>query len=88
MKSIEEIKELIPIKAGELDLGQKLVSFLMCMIVAFVVLLVYINRSYSLIGKNHIGSILPLQLSQTTRRIQWKNPLRNATRKAKLSIFE
>lgn len=60
MESLNQLKDLIPLNPGELGLVQTLISFFMCMVMAFIVRAVYMRRSYSLTGKNHIGSILPL----------------------------
>lgn len=45
---------------GELDLLPTLMNFLVCIAMGFVVREFYIRRSFSLTGKNHIGSILPI----------------------------
>ena len=37
-----------------------LFNFGLCMIMAFIVRSFYVNRSFSLTGKNHIGAILPI----------------------------
>ena len=37
-----------------------LINFLLCLILAFLLRYFYVSRSYSLVGKNHIGSILPI----------------------------
>jgi len=60
MESLDQLKDLIPANPEELGLLQTLVSFFMCMIMAFIVRAFYMRRSFSLTGKNHIGSILPL----------------------------
>lgn len=60
MESLNQLKDLIPLESGELGIIQTFVSFLMCVVMSFIVRAFYIRRSFSLTGKNHIGSILPL----------------------------
>jgi len=60
MESFDELKGLIPLNPSDLSLSQTFVSFILCMIMSFIVREFYMRRSYSLTGKNHIGSILPL----------------------------
>ena len=36
------------------------VNFFLCIIVSFILRLLYINRSFSMTGKQHIGSIIPM----------------------------
>ena len=44
----------------QLDIVTVLVNFLICMIMSFALRRFYLSRSYSLTGKNHIGSIIPI----------------------------
>jgi|LWDU01.1.fsa_nt_gi hypothetical protein len=44
----------------QLDITSAVVNFLICMIMAFVLRRFYISRSFSLTGKSHIGSIIPI----------------------------
>ena len=46
--------------AGELDLLPTIMNFFMCLLMGFVLRDFYIRRSFSLTGKQHIGSILPI----------------------------
>ena len=45
---------------NSLDIVTVLVNFLICMIMSFALRRFYLSRSYSLTGKNHIGSIIPI----------------------------
>jgi len=47
-------------QTGQMELIPTLSSFLLCMIMSFILKAFYIRRSFSLTGKNHIGSILPI----------------------------
>ncbi|HIG32339.1 MAG TPA: DUF4956 domain-containing protein [Flavobacteriales bacterium] len=54
------INELINPNMTQLDLIPTLFSFFMCVIMSFIVRDFYIKRSFSLTGKMHIGSIIPV----------------------------
>ena len=47
-------------ESTQVDLLQTIVNFLVCVLMAFVVRRFYIRRSFSLSGKLHIGSIIPV----------------------------
>lgn len=44
----------------QLDIVSVLVNFFLCVLMSFLLRRFYIARSYSLTGKNHIGSIIPI----------------------------
>ena len=44
----------------QVDIPSTLFSFALCVLMSFLLRSFYIRRSYSLTGKNHIGSILPI----------------------------
>ena len=60
MDKIDILEKLFPGGENQLGLLPTLVNFLICLAMAFVVREFYIRRSFSLTGKHHIGSILPI----------------------------
>ena len=44
----------------QLDIFSVLVNFFLCVVMAFLLRRFYISRSFSLTGKTHIGSIIPI----------------------------
>lgn len=60
MNKLEQIAEIFPNGQGQTELVPTLVSFMICLIMSFIVREFYIRRSFSLTGKNHIGSIIPI----------------------------
>ncbi len=54
------LNELFVPNMTQLDLIPTLFSFIMCVIMSFIVRDFYIRRSFSLTGKMHIGSIIPV----------------------------
>ena len=44
----------------QMDITVVLVNFILCVIMAFILRRFYISRSFSLTGKSHIGSIIPI----------------------------
>lgn len=60
MNDILNLSDAIPGGVNQLDLLPTLFGFLMCIIMSFVVRAFYIQRSFSLTGKSHIGSVLPI----------------------------
>ncbi len=60
MNDILNLSDAITGGANQLDLLPTLFGFFMCIIMSFVVRGFYIQRSFSLTGKTHIGSILPI----------------------------
>jgi hypothetical protein len=60
MNNLLDINELVTPDMVQLDLIPTLFSFAMCVIMSFIVRDFYIKRSFSLSGKMHIGSIIPI----------------------------
>ncbi|MBI4030536.1 MAG: DUF4956 domain-containing protein [Proteobacteria bacterium] len=54
------LEKLFPGGESQFGLIPTLVNFAICMIMSFVIREFYTRRSFSLTGKNHIGSILPI----------------------------
>ncbi|MDH4318411.1 MAG: DUF4956 domain-containing protein [Desulfobulbaceae bacterium] len=60
MNNINELNSFFQPVNLQVDILQTLVSFIICVVMSFVLRKFYINLSYSLSGKHHIGSILPI----------------------------
>ena len=60
MKNLLEIQELINPNIAQIGIIPTLFSFFMCVLMSFIVREFYIKRSFSLTGKAHIGSIIPI----------------------------
>ena len=60
MNDVVNLNEILFGQASQLDLLPTLYGFFMCIIMSFVVRAFYIQRSFSLTGKTHIASILPI----------------------------
>jgi len=60
MNELINMNELITPNMAQLDLIPTLFNFLMCVVMSFIVRDFYIKRSFSLTGKMHIGSIIPV----------------------------
>lgn len=60
MNEVIDLNQLVPGGVGQLDLLQTLFAFTLCILMSFVVRAFYIQRSFSLTGKTHIGAILPI----------------------------
>jgi len=60
MNELININELLSPNMTQLDLIPTLFSFVMCVLVSFIVRDFYMRRSFSLTGKMHIGSIIPI----------------------------
>ena len=60
MEEFLNIKDSIGISAEQIDYPFVLVNFFACVLISFVIRKFYINYSYSLTGKHHIGSIIPV----------------------------
>jgi uncharacterized membrane protein YhiD involved in acid resistance len=54
------LNDLITPNMNQVDLVPTLFSFLMCVIMSFILREFYIKRSFSLSGKLHIGSVIPV----------------------------
>lgn len=57
---IVSLNELVVPNMSQLELIPTLFSFFICVIMSFIVRDFYIRRSFSLTGKMHIGSIIPV----------------------------
>ncbi len=60
MNEFIDLNELTLPNMTQLDLIPTLFSFIMCILMSFIVRDFYIKRSFSLTGKMHIGSIIPV----------------------------
>jgi len=60
MNDFADLSRLIQPESIQLDLLQTLYNFFICVFMAFIVRFFYISRSFSLTGKLHIGSIIPV----------------------------
>ena len=60
MDSINTIKDFISPSFDQVHLIPTIFNFIICVLMSFVTREVYIRRSYSLTGKMHLGSILPI----------------------------
>ena len=60
MINLTDINELVAPDFTQLELIPILFSFFMCLLMSFIVRSFYIKRSFSLTGKMHIGSIIPV----------------------------
>ena len=60
MNNLLDINQLINPNIDQLDIIPTLFSFFICVLMSFIVREFYIKRSFSLTGKMHIGSIIPV----------------------------
>ena len=60
MNNFLDINELINPNIAQLEIIPTLFSFFICVLMSFIVRDFYIKRSFSLTGKMHIGSIIPV----------------------------
>ena len=60
MTNLLDINQLINPNIDQLDIIPTLFSFFICVLMSFIVRDFYIKRSFSLTGKMHIGSIIPV----------------------------
>ena len=60
MNNLLDINQLINPNIDQLDIIPTLFSFFICVLMSFIVRNFYIKRSFSLTGKMHIGSIIPV----------------------------
>ena len=57
---ISDLGGLLSPNLSQLELMPTLFSFAVCVIMSFIVRDVYLKRSFSLTGKSHVGSIIPI----------------------------
>lgn len=60
MNDAYSLSRLLQPESTQLDLLQTLFNFSICILMAFILRYFYISRSFSLTGKLHIGSIIPV----------------------------
>ncbi len=60
MNEFANLSSYLQPEVNQLDIMQTLFNFIICILMAFILRKFYINRSYSLSGKLHIGSVLPV----------------------------
>jgi len=60
MNDIVNLADIFQNEHSQLDLFPILFNFIICIMMAFIIRALYIRRSYSLTGKHHIASILPV----------------------------
>tara|TARA_B110000003_G_C16635874_1_gene528384 strand:- start:1600 stop:2280 length:681 start_codon:yes stop_codon:yes gene_type:complete len=60
MDNFDNLKVLINPDIAKLELLPTIYSFLICILMSFILREFYVRRSFSLTGKNHIGSIIPI----------------------------
>jgi hypothetical protein len=60
LDDVESLNELVVPNMSQLDLLPTLFSFIVCVVMSFIVRDFYARRFYSLTGKMHIGSIIPI----------------------------
>ncbi len=60
MDNINTFRDFISTDLNQLQLVPTIFNFLVCVLMSFVTREVYIRRSYSLTGKMHLGSIIPI----------------------------
>jgi uncharacterized membrane protein YhiD involved in acid resistance len=59
-RGVFDLNGLIAPNMVQLDIFPTLFGFFMCILMSFIVRGIYINRSFSLTGKMHIGAIIPV----------------------------
>jgi hypothetical protein len=60
MTTAEVVNLLNTTSVNNVDIISTLFNFFICVIMAFVLKWFYVNKSFALTGKNHIGSIIPI----------------------------
>jgi len=60
LNNFQELLELYSQTNTQITFFQTVVNFLICMALSFIVRAFYVNRSFSLVGKTHIASIIPI----------------------------
>ena len=68
MNDINDLSTFLQPPTTQVDLVHTLASFSVCVLMSFVLRQVYLKRSFSLSGKHHIGSILPVDLAAFVRK--------------------
>lgn len=60
MNNFQELLELYSQTNSQITFFQTIINFFICMTLSFIVRAFYMNRSFTLIGKTHIASIIPI----------------------------
>lgn len=60
MNNIQELFEIYTQTNAQITLFQAFINFLICMALSFLTRAFYINRSFTLVGKSNISSIIPI----------------------------
>ncbi len=60
MDPIPNLSDLVPNNVEQMELLPTLFSFTICILMGFAIRAFYIRRSFSLTGKTHVGSVLPI----------------------------
>lgn len=60
MNDVYNLSHLLQPESSQVDLLQTLFNFCICILMAFILRYFYISRSFSLTGKLHIASIIPV----------------------------
>ena len=60
MNNFQELLDLYSQTNTQITFFQTLINFSICIALSFIVRAFYINRSFSLVGKTHIASIIPI----------------------------
>lgn len=60
MKNLDDLRNLIDVSAENINIPFVLINLLACFIASFILRKFYISYSSSLVGKNQIGSIIPI----------------------------
>jgi hypothetical protein len=57
---LDQLREYVSPEIVQVDIAATIFSFMLCVLMSFLVRGFYISRSYSLTGKMHIGSVIPI----------------------------
>ena len=60
MNNIQELFEIYSQTNNQITIFQTTINFIICMALSFIVRSFYIKRSFTLVGKTNIGSVLPI----------------------------
>jgi len=60
LDNFQQLFELYSQTNNQITIFQAIVNFFICMILSFIVRAFYVKRSFSLVGKTHIASIIPI----------------------------
>ena len=60
LRDLISINDLLSTNVAQIEIIPTLYSFFVCVLMSFIIRDFYIRRSFSLTGKQHIGSIIPI----------------------------